>query len=114
MLMKKDTLEEAVRVCMEMENIEILALKKGAKGCTAYTKEDVIEAGVYPITPVDATGAGDSFDAAFICGLLEGKALEETVKMAAAAGALNTAAFGPMEGKISVENINKMMKEETV
>ena len=31
--------------------------------------------------------------------------------MAAAAGAINTAAFGPMEGKISVEAIDKMIKE---
>lgn len=114
MLMKKDTLEEAIRVCLEKENIEILALKKGSKGCTVYTRENVIEAGAYPITPVDATGAGDSFDGAFICGLLEGKSLKETVQMAAAAGALNTAAFGPMEGKISIENIYEMMKEETV
>ena len=74
----------------------------------------MVEAGVYKITPVDATGAGDSFDGAFLCGLLEGKSIEETVRMAAAAGALNTAAFGPMEGKISKENIYKMMKEETV
>lgn len=114
MLMKKDTLEEAVRACMEKENIEILALKKGSKGCTVYTKDDVIKAGVYPITPVDATGAGDSFDGAFICGLLEGRELSETVRMAAAAGVLNTAAFGPMEGKISIENIHKVMKENAM
>ena len=45
-------------------------------------------------------------------GLCEGKRIEEAAKMAAAAGAINTAAFGPMEGKISVEAIDKMIKEE--
>lgn len=114
MLMKTNDITEAVGTCMRKRNIEILALKKGSRGCTVYTREKVVEAGVYKITPVDATGAGDSFDGAFLCGLLEGKSIEETVRMAAAAGALNTAAFGPMEGKISKENIYKMMKEETV
>ena len=32
--------------------------------------------------------------------------------MAAATGAVNTAAFGPMEGEISVETINEMIKKE--
>lgn len=105
----KGSLDDAVCTCMRMENMEILALKKGGEGCTVYTKERSIDAGVYNITPVDATGAGDCFDGAFICGLLEGKELEEAVKMASAAGAINTAAFGPMEGKISIENINKMI-----
>lgn len=114
MLMKKESLEEAVRVCLEKENMEILALKRGAKGCIVYTRDEVIEAGAYHVTPVDATGAGDCFDGAFICGLLEGRSLLETIKMASAAGALNTAAFGPMEGNISTESIQKMTEEETI
>ena len=56
---------------------------------------------VYPVTQVDATGAGDSYDAAFVCGLAEGKSLKDAARMGAAAGALNAAAFGPMEGDIS-------------
>ena len=85
------------------------------KTCSSVVRagqEKTVETGIYRIQPVDATGAGDSFDAAFICGLCEGKRIEEAAKMAAAAGAINTAAFGPMEGKISVEAIDKMIKEE--
>ena len=58
---------------------------------------------------VDATGAGDSFDGAFISGLAEGKSIEEAAKMGAAAGALNAMAFGPMEGNISRETIEGMI-----
>lgn len=106
--------EEAVSACMKMPEMEILALKQGSKGCEVYTKDEVIRCGAYKIDAVDATGAGDSFDGAFICGLAEGKTLEETVKMASAAGALNTASFGPMEGDISPMTVEKMIKEETV
>lgn len=73
-----------------------------------YTRTGEYSMGVYPVEVVDATGAGDSFDAAFICGLLEGRSIEDTMKMASAAGALNTAAFGPMEGNISPETIRIM------
>lgn len=54
---------------------------------------------------VDTTGAGDCFDGAFLAGLCQGKSIEEAGKMGAVAGALNAAAFGPMEGNITPEAI---------
>lgn len=105
----KDSIDEAVKYSFENPNLEILALKKGSKGCTVYTRDEVIEMGVYPIEAVDATGAGDSFDGAFISGLLEEKPVREILKMASAAGALNTAAFGPMEGVINRQTIQSMI-----
>lgn len=111
MITGKKSFEEAVKKVFENECLEILAVKRGSKGCTVYTRNEELEMGVYPVDAVDATGAGDSFDGAFICGLLEGKTLEETLKMASAAGALNTAAFGPMEGKINPETIKRMISE---
>ena len=108
----KETVKEAVESCFENGELEILALKQGSRGSRIYTREKTVETGVYKIRPVDATGAGDSFDAAFICGLCEGKEIAEAAKMAAVAGAVNTAAFGPMEGEISVETINEMIKKE--
>ena len=67
--------------------------------------------GVYKVTQVDPTGAGDSYDAAFICGLAEGKDLKDAARMGAAAGALNAAAFGPMEGNISRKTVEQMIAE---
>lgn len=110
----KSTVEEAVRSCFDNGSLEILAVKNGSKGCTVYTRDNSVEMGVYPITPVDATGAGDCFDGAFICGLLEGKPVSEAAMMAAAAGALNTAAFGPMEGDISPAAIRKLMESNQI
>ncbi|MDF2876936.1 MAG: PfkB domain protein [Clostridia bacterium] len=107
----RDTIKEAVEKCFENSVLEILALKNGSKGCTIYTRTEIFEMGVYPVDAVDVTGAGDSFDGAFICGLLEGKDIEDTAKMAAAAGALNTAAFGPMEGKITVHTVKDMIEK---
>ena len=72
-----------------------------------------MEQGIYKVEQLDATGAGDSYDAAFICGLAEGRSLEEAAKMGAAAGALNAAAFGPMEGDIRPETVREMIEKNT-
>lgn len=71
------------------KNMELLVLKNSSKGSEIYGPDGLLEkVGVYPVTQVDATGAGDSYDAAFICGLAEGKNVKEAAQMGAAAGAL--------------------------
>jgi sugar/nucleoside kinase (ribokinase family) len=49
---------------------------------------------VPPVVPVDATGAGDCFNAGLIAGLLQGLALPEAAALGCAAGALSTRAPG--------------------
>ena len=101
-------METAVEALFENPMLEILAVKLGQDGCRVFTRYEDFTMGVYPITPVDATGAGDCFDAAFLCGLVDGLPLTDIAKQASAAAALNTAAFGPMEGDISPESVKKL------
>ena len=74
-----------------------------------FTRDGYEEFGIYPVVPVDATGAGDSFDATFLVSLIEGLSIKDSAKRASAAAALNTAAFGPMEGKISPETVGEII-----
>lgn len=115
MITGEDKLEEAIcKVFKECENMELLVVKNGSKGSMIYDSEGLIgKVGVYPVTQLDATGAGDSYDAAFICGLAEGKNAIEAARMGAAAGALNAAAFGPMEGNISQQTVQSMINLNT-
>jgi sugar/nucleoside kinase (ribokinase family) len=89
--------------------LEIIHLKLGKKGSEIYNRETSIAIPIFPIERVhaivDPTGAGDSFDGAFLCALAEGKTLKDAGDYAARAGALNSIAFGPMEG--SMKDINK-------
>lgn len=105
---------KAVKKLFKNDKLEIIALKKGKRGCTIYSKSGKFDMGVYTVTPVDATGAGDCFDAGFLCGLLENKSHIECAKIATAAASLNTAAFGPMEGDINVDTIRVMIEGENV
>ena len=105
----KETIDAAIEHCFKNPAMEIIALKDGSNGCTIYTRDESISLGVYPVDVKDPTGAGDCFDGAFLCGLLEKKTLKEAAELATAVASLNTAAFGPMEG-----NISKVMAESII
>lgn len=107
----KESVEEAVKAVFERPKMEILVLKNGSKGSILYTRDGVSYVEVYPVEQVDATGAGDCFDGAFLAGLVQGRTAKEAARMGAAAGAQNAAAFGPMEGEISEEIIAGMIRK---
>jgi len=106
-----DDLASAIARCFESPRLELLVLKRGSRGCTVYTRQERVRLGVYPVEPIDPTGAGDCFDAALLCGLLAGKSPVEAARLASAAAALNTAAFGPMEGDISPASVAALMAQ---
>lgn len=109
---EKKTVQDAINHCFTFPHMEIVALKNGSRGSTVYTKTQTVNIEAYPVRQLDATGAGDCFDGAFIAGLAQGRDLTEAARMGAAAGALNAAAFGPMEGSISPETVRKMMESD--
>ncbi|MDR1149511.1 MAG: sugar kinase [Spirochaetaceae bacterium] len=84
--------------------LEIIHVKLGKKGSRIITRKIDMDIPVYPIEKkypiVDPTGAGDSFDAAFVSGIAAGMNLEEAARLAAKAGAINSTALGPMAGDI--------------
>ncbi len=112
LMMVTDTqVEDAVKsLFARYPKMELIVLKDGSNGSAVYTREGAVyKCGIYKVEAKDSTGAGDSFDGAFLWGILSGKSIEESMKQASAAAALNTAAFGPMEGKISPEAVAKMI-----
>ncbi|MCL5987057.1 MAG: sugar kinase [Actinobacteria bacterium] len=109
LLTKEDEIEDGIGRLFENDSMEVVVLKRGKNGCSVYTRDDRFDIAAYSVKEVDPTGAGDCFDAGFLCGLLEGGSLVESGKMAAAAGALNAAAFGPMEGKITPNSIRELV-----
>lgn len=109
MLTGETDIENGIERLFRYEKMEIVALKKGSRGCTVYSRDRAVDVPAYPVDAVDPTGAGDCFDATLLCGLLEGKGLKECAQMASAAGALNTLKLGPMEGPINREEIERII-----
>jgi len=78
--------------------IDLVALKRGAEGCTLYTAQESVSIDAYQVQEIDPTGAGDCFDAALIVALGEGWSLATAGLFANAVGGLATTERGPMEG----------------
>ncbi len=108
----KETIEAGVKKLFEYEKMEVVALKKGSKGSTIYSRNEKADCPPFCVRQVDPTGAGDCYDAALLCGLIEGCSLHTAGNMASAAGALNVMKLGPMEGDINMDTIRKMIKEQ--
>ncbi|MDH5362255.1 MAG: carbohydrate kinase family protein [Aigarchaeota archaeon] len=63
----------------------------------------------FKVKEVDATGAGDVFDGAFVVGLLLGWKLETALRFACAAGAIKVTRQGPMEGPTSKAEVEEFL-----
>jgi sugar/nucleoside kinase (ribokinase family) len=100
--------------CQKILNmgVEIIAVKMGSLGSTIYTQNEKKHIPAFKVEEVDPTGAGDTYDAAFIVGLLRGWNLEKAGHYANAAGALAVTKFGPMEGCPTHNEILKLIRRE--
>ena len=88
----------ACTVLREAPQNEAVVLKQGPDGCTVYSRSGTVSVPSFPVEEVDATGAGDTFDAAFLWALQRGALLETAALWANAAGALSVTVTGPIDG----------------
>ncbi len=72
----------------------LVALKMGPEGCLLATPKDRFRLPPHRVEAVDATGAGDTFDGAFLSRLLAGDDLETAGRYANVAAALSTLGYG--------------------
>jgi sugar/nucleoside kinase (ribokinase family) len=75
-----------------------LVVKLGDRGALCADGPARQQVSLPPVTPVDATGAGDCFNAGLIVGLLKGLALPQAAALGCAVGALSTSAPGGTAG----------------
>ncbi|APO78147.1 carbohydrate/purine kinase protein (plasmid) [Rhizobium etli 8C-3] len=89
---------EAVRALFARNASEV-ALKRGAKGSTVFTRDGRrIDCPAFAVEEIDPTGAGDCFGGAYVACRRLGMPIEQALTYANAAGARNVTAKGPMEG----------------
>ncbi|MDX1737791.1 MAG: PfkB family carbohydrate kinase, partial [Alphaproteobacteria bacterium] len=58
---------------------KIIVYKMGEKGAITLSGDQEIKTGIYPVTALKPTGAGDSFMGGFIASLAAGHSLEDSV-----------------------------------
>ena len=89
------------------QGIQIIARKEGDKGCTLFTKDEMIHINAFnEINVIDPTGCGDSYAAAFVYGFLQGWTFERMGLFANAVGSITATRRGAMEGITSLEEVH--------
>ncbi len=89
------------------EKVETAAIKLGKAGALGISRGQKIRVGSIPVTVVDTVGAGDSFDAGFLYGYLNGWEMEKSLRLACVCGALSTRAAG---GTAAQPTLDKALK----
>jgi sugar/nucleoside kinase (ribokinase family) len=111
-----DDVEEAARALAATGAIgrsdggPVVAVKLGPQGALAVRHgEPIVRVPATAVDVVDTIGAGDSFDAGFLRGWLDGADLRQCLEMGVACGALSTAAAGGVDGQPSLAELRRVL-----
>ena len=69
-------------------NVPCVVVTLGSRGSLAFVDGQIIRQAAFPITPVDTTGAGDTFVGSFVAALSQGATHQDALKQASGASAL--------------------------
>jgi sugar/nucleoside kinase (ribokinase family) len=105
-----DDVEVAARLLAERGSVgrtdggPTVAVKLGAAGALACLADgSIVRVGAMRARPVDTTGAGDSFDAGFLRGWLDGADLRDSLELGVVCGSLSTRAAGGVDGQPTLD-----------
>jgi sugar/nucleoside kinase (ribokinase family) len=92
--------------------VETVAVKMGAAGALGIRDGERVRVPSIAVKVVDTVGAGDSFDAGFIYGYLNGWSLEKSLRAAAICGALSTQKAGGTNAQPSLDELMLELSRE--
>lgn len=81
----------------------------GSKGVAYYEEGKVQIVPAFKVTPVDTTGAGDTFNGAFAVARAAGKNMAESVRFANAAAAVSVQKIGAQGGMPYLKEVEEML-----
>jgi len=100
----------AMARCLRSLGVETAILKLGADGCYLDGPQGAFYSPGFVVTPVDTTGAGDCFAAAFLAALCRGQSHAEAAQYANAAGALSTLRMGGADSAPTAMEIEEFLR----
>ena len=95
--------DEAIRTLSE--HARLVVVKAGERGAVAARGGELVTMPALTVQPVDATGAGDTFDAGFLAMWLGGEPLERCLAFANASGALSTLGVGGTAAQPTIDQV---------
>lgn len=85
-------------------------ITEGKNGVRYHNGKKQVIVPAYQVEPVDTTGAGDTFNAAFAVALAEGKDLEQSLFFANRAASLSVLKFGAQGGMPTRKEVEESLK----
>jgi sugar/nucleoside kinase (ribokinase family) len=110
-LTRKKNVREALKQLAE--RVPCVIIKLGPRGAIAAADGEVLSAPPFKVSPVDTTGAGDSFAAGFVHAFLSGRGLRECLVQGNACGALSTLQVGGTGGQPDLIALSKFLLRKT-
>lgn len=98
-------LSEALSVDVADLPVNGVLVTRGAEGADFIAGGDVTHVDAHKVTPVDTTGAGDTFLGYFVAGLDQGMPVADAMALASAAGALKVTRPGTADAIPSREDV---------
>ena len=98
--------DSAIRHLTKNRNL-LVVVKNGEDGAFAEKDKVRYSAETIQVKPVDTTGAGDSFDAGFLFGFLNGLGIEKSLRIGCICGALSTLGIGGTSAQAGREDLTK-------
>ena len=104
--------EEALFDRLFSYGVGMLVITLGSKGCMVKTPDTTVHVPAMRVTPVDTTGAGDTFNSSFLHELINGATPEQAARFACAAAGRAVTIYGPKAGVTDRETVLRIMEEE--
>lgn len=89
-----------------------LIITLGSIGAVFHDGEKEVIVPAYKVTPVDTTGAGDTFNGAMAVALLKGLPMEDALKFGNLAASLSVQGFGAQGGMPTIEQVKEQEEYE--
>lgn len=94
------------------EKAEIVIIKHGKEGSTAYTKQGDYQVNIFPVDALKGFGGGDGYGSAFLHGLLLGYPIEKALEFGSASAAMLIASHACSEDMPAHEAIEAFIAEK--
>lgn len=103
----RDDVDDALDVLARI--VDFVVVKRGEDGASAIVNGSRFDAPAVPAVVVDATGAGDCFNAGFLYGLLQGRSISSCLRLANICGA---SAVGEPGGYAGAPTEAELLRQE--
>jgi ribokinase len=102
----------SIAECLARIPVATVIVTLGARGCCARSEGQHYLLPAFAVTPVDTTGAGDTFCGALVAALCSGESMAEAIRRASAAGALACTRLGAQTSIPTMAEVDEFLASQ--